>query len=91
MDKQIVQIESITVSELTDLIAEKILEKLEKRIAAFVEKSSDDELLSREETVKLLKINSTTLWNWNRKGKIIAHGIGNRVYYKRGEIMKALI
>ena len=69
MDKQIVQIESITVSELTDLIAEKILEKLEKRIAAFVEKSSDDELLSREETVKLLKINSTTLWNWTRKGK----------------------
>lgn len=91
MEKQIIQIESTNIEELTDIISEKLLNKLEKKLLSANQKSYDDELLTREETAKLLKINITTLWNWTRKGKIIAYGIGNRVYYKRGEIIKALI
>ena len=91
MQRKLVQIESIEVAELTDIIAEKLLEKLEKRIAVLIEKTADDELLTREETAKLLKVSLTTLWNWTKKGKIPAYGIGNRVYYKRGEIMNALV
>jgi transcriptional regulator with PAS, ATPase and Fis domain len=91
MEKQIIQIESTTVAELTDLISDKFLEKLEKRIAAIDEKKLDEELLTREETAKLLKVSITTLWHWTKKKKLIAYGIGNRVYYTRGEIMSALI
>lgn len=47
--------------------------------------------LTREEACKLFKINPTTLWHWTKKGKIIAYGIGYRVYYKRGELMESLI
>lgn len=91
MEKQIIQIESTTIEELTNLISDKLLEKLEKRIAAINEKKLDEELLTREETAKLLKISITTLWHWTKKNKLIAYGIGNRVYYKRGEIMNALV
>ena len=91
MEKQIVQIESVRVSELTEIISEKLLEKLEAKISFLIQKSSDNDLLTREETAKLLKINSTTLWHWTKKDKLIAYGIGNRVYYKRGEIMAALV
>ena len=49
------------------------------------------ELLSREETANLLKINLTTLWSYTKKGKLQSYGIGNRVYYKRNEVMNALI
>ena len=89
--KELVQIENISVDELTEIIAEKLVDKLEKRIATLISKQNDDELLTRTETVGLLKINLTTLWNWTKKGKLTAYGIGNRVYYKRGEIMKALV
>jgi ferredoxin-fold anticodon binding domain-containing protein len=89
--KELVQIENISVDELTEIIAEKLVDKLEKRIATLISKQNDEELLTRTETVELLKINLTTLWNWTKKGKITAYGIGNRVYYKRGEIMKALV
>ena len=89
--KELVQIENISVDELTEIIAEKLVDKLEKRIATLVSKQNDDELLSRTETAKILKVELTTLWSWTKKGKITAYGIGNRVYYKRGEIMKALI
>ena len=91
MDKQIIQIESTTISELTDLISDKLVEKLEQRIITLNEKKVDEELLTREETAKLLKVSITTLWHWTKSGKLIAYGIGNRVYYKRGEIMTALV
>ena len=89
--KEIVQIENISVDELTELIAEKLAEKLEKRISVLISNQNDEELLTRAETAELLKIDPSTLWHWTKKGKIIAYGIGNRVYYKRGEILKALV
>lgn len=91
VNKKVIEIENISVDELTEIIAEKLVDKLEKRIATLVSKQNDDELLSRTETAKILKVELTTLWSWTKKGKITAYGIGNRVYYKRGEIMKALI
>jgi hypothetical protein len=89
--KELVQIENISVEELTEIIAEKLVDKLEKKIATLISAQNDEELLTREETAQLLKIDISTLWNWTKKGKIISYGIGNRVYYKKGEIMKALV
>ena len=89
--RELIQIENISVEELTEIIAEKLVDKLEKRIATLISKQNDDELLTRTETAKILKVELTTLWSWTKKGKITAYGIGNRVYYKRGEIMKSLI
>ncbi len=89
--RELVQIENISVEELTEIISEKLVDKLEKRIANLISNQSDEELLTRAETAEFLKINSTTLWHWSKKGKVTAYGIGNRVYYKRGELKKALI
>ena len=50
-----------------------------------------EELLTRKEAANLLKIDSSTLWHWTKKGKLPSYGIGNRVYYKRSEIMESLV
>lgn len=50
-----------------------------------------EELLTREETYKLLKIDSSTLWAWTKQGKLKSYGIANRRYYKRSEILECLI
>jgi Helix-turn-helix domain len=50
-----------------------------------------DELMTRQETADYFKINSTTLWSWTNKGKLIRYGIGARRYYKRSEIENVLI
>ena len=91
VEKKVVTIENISVDEPTDIIAEKLVDKLEKRIATLILNQNDEELLTREETANLLKIDSSTLWHWTNKGKVTAYGIGARRYYKRGEIMKALV
>jgi DNA invertase Pin-like site-specific DNA recombinase len=85
INKKHVQIENISVEELTEIIAQKLVSK----IAMLFSKQNGEDLLSRKETAEILKINFTTLWKWTKNGKITAYGIGNRVYYKRGEIMKA--
>ena len=82
--KEVVHIENISIEELTEIISEKLVKKL-------IVAQNDEELLTRIETAQFLKVNFTTLWSWTKKGKITAYGIGNRVYYKRGEIMKALV
>ena len=74
---------------------ELILEKLEK-IEIEIQKlnapqQNDDEiLLSRLETAKLLKINLTSLWKHTKSGKLKSYGIGNRVFYKKDEVLKSL-
>lgn len=49
-----------------------------------------DELLTREETCKFLKIDSSTLLRWTNKGKVTAYGIGNHRYYKKAELLECL-
>ena len=51
----------------------------------------DQELLTREEACKLLKGDSSTLWRWTNKGKVIAYGIGSKRFYKKEELIKSLI
>ena len=50
-----------------------------------------EELMTRQETAAYLKVSLTALWDWNKKGILRSHGIGNRVYYKRSEIESSLI
>lgn len=77
-------------SDLEELIRKVVSEQLEEfRKNNSIEKP--DELLTREEACLLLKISLTSLWNWTKKGKLKAYGIGNRVFYKRGELMESLI
>lgn len=74
---------------------ELILEKLE-RIEIAIEKlntpvkNDSETLLSRKETCLLLKINYSTLWKHTKSGKLKSYGIGNRVYYKKEEILQSI-
>lgn len=54
------------------------------------EESPQNELITREETCKILSINKTSLWKHTKSGKLRSYGIGNRVYYKRSEVLEAV-
>ncbi|MDR7208408.1 helix-turn-helix domain-containing protein [Flavobacterium piscis] len=86
---------SIIVHNIDVLQFEELLKSTVKEQFDNFKKSSpqnnEEELLTREETYKLLKIDSSTLWAWTKKGKIKAYGIANRRYYKRSEILECLI
>lgn len=84
-------LQGTTPEELVQLIQESFKNQLQDLRKELQNTSSEDELLTREETCNLLKINSSTLWTWTNKGKVKAYGIANRRYYKRSELNEALI
>ena len=49
-----------------------------------------EQLLTREETCNMLKMNKATLWKHTKQGKLKSYGIGRRVYYKRSEVLNSL-
>lgn len=50
-----------------------------------------NDLITRQELIKYLHINASTLWRWERDGRIKrAGGIGNKVYYNRRAIEYAI-
>lgn len=53
-------------------------------------KEEENEFISIEETCKLLRLNKTSVWKHTKNGKLKSYGIGNRVLYKRSEVLEAV-
>jgi excisionase family DNA binding protein len=91
LDKQNpVQFVQVTTEQLGNLIDERLSKKLEALKNDLLSKEAHDGLLTREQASKFLDVDVSTLYLWVKKGKIIAHGIGNRRYFKRSELLECL-
>jgi hypothetical protein len=90
MKNNSVLVHNIDVPQFQELIQSTVKEQLNE-LKLSLSKDNPDELLTREETYKLLKIDSSTLWAWTKKGKLLSYGIANRRYYKRKEVIECLI
>lgn len=87
---QQITLSQLSLEELTKEITTPLLvkiEALETRIA----KKGSDVLWTREEASERLKIDLSTLSRWTKQGKITAHSISGRVYYKELSIQEALV
>ena len=84
------QLIQVTPVQLEQLIKEVVKEQLEE-LKKFFSPKEPTELLGRNETAEMLKINVSTLHNWVKKGKLKSYGIEGRVYFKRSEIEQALV
>lgn len=80
----------ITPDELKQIIKVVIQEELLDVRKQLLEKDSEI-IFTRKETCEFLKISLTTLWHWTNKGKIDSYGIGNRVYYKKVDLLNSLV
>lgn len=82
-------LQNVSPEALTELIKQGIKSQLEDFKKNFNSLNSE-ELLTREQTCEFLQIDSSTLWHWTNKGKVLAYGIGNRRYYKKAELLDCL-
>ena len=67
------------------------LKVVKEELKTHLPQELDEKLLSPEETRKVFDppISKVTIINWTKAGKLTAHRIGGRVYYKRSEIIIA--
>lgn len=84
-----IEITEITVDELADKVADKLLAKIKHYIDE-LQTNENDIYLTRQETAEFLKINVTTLWHWTNKGKVKSYGLGARRYYNKKELIELL-
>ena len=90
MKTNAILLESLTIEQLQQLIGTSIKNGISELHKELETKNYNEELLTREETCKFLKIDSSTLWSYTNKGKVKAYGIGARRYYKRSELLECL-
>jgi excisionase family DNA binding protein len=50
-----------------------------------------DELLTTKETASLLKVSTVTVWDWQKRGILTKHTVGNQVRYLRSEVLAAVL
>jgi Helix-turn-helix domain len=89
--------EQIILTQTTkdDLILQ-ITNRVLSGMSEILKESRDKDLNSKEwlnskETESLLKISSVTRWNWTNTGILKSHKIGNRLRFRKDEVLNALI
>ena len=90
MIKNSILLSEMTPEQLEKLVGSSVKSQLNDFKKVFANLQANDELMSRDETCKFLKINASTLYHWTNKGKVLAFGIGSRRYYKRSQLLECL-
>ena len=89
MVKEILQIENTNVLDFKKEILSDFTGAL-KDFANSLQNNNNDILLTRQETAEMLSISLVSLWDWQRKGILPAYRIGNKVRYKKSEVLNSL-
>ena len=88
---QQIAITQLTPQDLKQLIREVVQQELSS-LTDSLSNTEVDRLNSREKTAKdILDVDLSTLHRWTQQGKVKAHALGNRIYYKDSSIEEALI
>ncbi|MDR6764471.1 putative DNA-binding transcriptional regulator AlpA [Flavobacterium sp. 2755] len=74
----------ISIQELAEAIAPLLQPQMVEQLPIV------KEFLNRREACEILGINFTSLWKHTKSGKLKSYGIGNRVLYKRSEVLEAV-
>lgn len=91
MNSREVTLVSITVQELEDLVQRAVETGIENLLNKWESSCEQIQLISRYDASKLLKVSLPTLTKYVKQGRIPAHRIGNRILFKKNEIIESLI
>ena len=84
----------LSVGDLQQLITDAVKQELQKITELFKlngkDSKEESELLTRDETAKLLQVSTTTLFIWNRDSILKAKKMNRLVYYLRSDVMSKL-
>ncbi len=85
-----IQFVQVTPEQLQTAIIEGVKLQLNELKKNFQPKEPT-EFLTRNEVAELFKIDLSSVHNWTKKGILTAYQISGRVYYKRDEVLTAIV
>lgn len=78
-----------TPQQLEEVIFKTVKELFETYFKS-IKPKQPDEYLTRKEVAQLLKVDLSTIANWNKSGKLKPLGLGGRVYYLKSDVIESL-
>jgi hypothetical protein len=84
-----IQITEVSIDELANKVADKLLLKIEDYLRE-MSKKDNDELLTRKEVAAYFSVSYVTVDAWSKLGLINPMRMGNRVYFKKQHILDVL-
>jgi hypothetical protein len=87
MAKEMLQLENLNGQDFKNEIIDALKDEFQKLALSA---KDNDVLLSRQQTAELLSVSLVTLWDWTRKDIIPGFKIGNKVRYKKFQVIEAL-
>lgn len=90
MENKLIQVQDVTLEELAEAISEKLMNKVKLYLNQIEESKDHDTYLTREEAAQYFSISLGTLWSWTKKGILKCCRVGNKVYYLKADLKKAV-
>jgi excisionase family DNA binding protein len=81
---------SFAIDEFKLLIAECVSQSVKEEMKSLTAPAELSNILTRQDTAKILNISLPTLHDYTKRGLIKAHRLGSKVRYKRDEVHAAL-
>lgn len=90
MQLQTIQITQLSPEQFEEAIKKAVKSQLDSLRKELVPDQPKEIYHTRREVADMFQIELSTLHNWVKRGKLNPVGIGNRVYFLRSDIEKAL-
>lgn len=84
-----VQIDEVSVEELADKVADILLVKIENYLKE-LSNLKNDEILTKKEVAAYLRVSLVTISEWSRVGLINPIRMGNKIFFKKQDILNTL-
>jgi len=78
---------NIEIEDFMDLVRNCVREEIQE----IVKNNENTELMKASEVCEYLKISKVTFLKWVKQGKIVGYHLGTRLFFKKSEIINALI
>lgn len=86
-----VELSQNSIQELRDIIQEAVRNEIKNLFQEFFNKSNDEQVfLDRKQTCKLLRCSLTTLYHYQKDGRIPFYQVGRKIYFDKVELINHL-
>lgn len=83
-------LQNVSSDELKELLKTVVKTELDGLKTELQTQATNDELLTREQTIEYLQIDPSTLHRYVKNGDVVCYGVGNRRYFKKSELLSRL-
>jgi hypothetical protein len=90
MQNQSIQLLNITPNDLTNLIKEGIKSEISELKKSLNPDHLESPHLTRRQTAEFFGVSLNCINDWTRKGILKAYKVGQRVFYRRSELMQVM-